>query len=324
MTRPRQVRLAELVASLSLATDLGLGQPEEHVLRQTVIATRLGALAGFSDEELASAFYVSLLAWVGCIADSHELAHWYGDDRQVRADSYLVDKSALPMMRFLLGHLATGGAPLRRVSMVGQFLAVGLRDSMNSFVAHCQTTGDIAQRLGIGAEVARALPQAFARWDGKGVPSGLRGEQIESTMRLVQIADDAEVFHRMGGTAAVSEMLQARRGTEFDPGLVDLCVQHAPEIFDDLDAVDAGHGHRRLRRTRPTARGCRAGRGADDLRRLRRPQVAVVRRTLACRRRVGGRGERAGRPRPGGRATRAQRRLRAPARRDRRLHRRVE
>jgi hypothetical protein len=30
------VRLAELVAALSMATDLGLGQPQEHVLRQTV------------------------------------------------------------------------------------------------------------------------------------------------------------------------------------------------------------------------------------------------------------------------------------------------
>ncbi len=39
------MRLAELVASLSLATDFGLGQPEEHVLRQTVIATRLAAAA---------------------------------------------------------------------------------------------------------------------------------------------------------------------------------------------------------------------------------------------------------------------------------------
>ena len=42
------VRLAELVASLSLATDLGLGQPQEHVLRQTVIATRLASVAGLT------------------------------------------------------------------------------------------------------------------------------------------------------------------------------------------------------------------------------------------------------------------------------------
>ena len=40
------VRLAELVAALSLATDIGLGQPQDHVLRQTVIARRLAASAG--------------------------------------------------------------------------------------------------------------------------------------------------------------------------------------------------------------------------------------------------------------------------------------
>src|SRR5260370_11110352 len=82
------VRLAELVVALSLATDLGLGQPQEHVLRQTVIARRLAAAAGLPDEQQAAVFYVSLLAWVGCVSDSHEMAAWFGDDRRFRADSY--------------------------------------------------------------------------------------------------------------------------------------------------------------------------------------------------------------------------------------------
>ena len=47
------VRLAELVASLSLATDLGLGQPQEHVLRQSVIARRLAAAARGDEHEAA-------------------------------------------------------------------------------------------------------------------------------------------------------------------------------------------------------------------------------------------------------------------------------
>jgi hypothetical protein len=47
------VRLAELVAALSLATDLCLGQPQEHVLRQTVIARRLAAAAGLLEEQQA-------------------------------------------------------------------------------------------------------------------------------------------------------------------------------------------------------------------------------------------------------------------------------
>ena len=93
------VRLAELVAALSLATDLGLGQPQEHIICQTLIATRVAELEGLSDEERAAIFYVSLLAWVGCVADSHEMGKWFGDDLAVRADSYLVDMTGLPMMR---------------------------------------------------------------------------------------------------------------------------------------------------------------------------------------------------------------------------------
>src|SRR5881398_2007616 len=99
---PSGVRLAELVASLSIATDLALGQPQEHILRQTVIATRLAAVADLSAEEQAAVYYVSLLAWVGCVADSHEMARWFGDDTQIRAASYEVNRAGLPMLRFLL------------------------------------------------------------------------------------------------------------------------------------------------------------------------------------------------------------------------------
>ena len=40
----RRVTLAELVATLSLVADLGMGRPMERVLRQTVVAMRLGAV----------------------------------------------------------------------------------------------------------------------------------------------------------------------------------------------------------------------------------------------------------------------------------------
>jgi HD-GYP domain-containing protein (c-di-GMP phosphodiesterase class II) len=235
----RGVRLAELVASLSLATDLGLGQPQEHVLRQTIIASRLATIAGCSDDERAATFYVSLLAWVGCVADSHELARWFGDDTQIRAASYEVDRAGLPMLRFLIGHVATDGSSFQRVSMIGRFLTGGLGDVMASMAGHCQTTSEIADRLGIGAEVRRALPQALERWDGKGGPSGLAGDQIERVMRVAQIANDVEVIDRLGGTTAAIEMLRDRRGHQFDPDLVDACVAHASEIFAGLDEIDA-------------------------------------------------------------------------------------
>jgi HD-GYP domain-containing protein (c-di-GMP phosphodiesterase class II) len=233
------VRLAELVAASSLATDLGLGVPQEHVLRQTVIATRLAVAAGLTDEEQAAAFYVSLLAWVGCVADSHEMARWFGDDRQIRVGSYDVDKIGAPMLRFMIGHVASGGPPLRRLTMIGRFLAGGLRDAMDSFVGHCQTTGEIADRLGLPPGVHGALAQAFERWDGKGTPAKLRGEQIQAVMRVVQVADDAELFHRLGGVAAALDILRERSGGEFDPNLVDICHAESAAIFGDLDVVDA-------------------------------------------------------------------------------------
>jgi len=39
-----RVRAAEVVGALSLATDLGTGQPLEHALRTAVLAVRLGEL----------------------------------------------------------------------------------------------------------------------------------------------------------------------------------------------------------------------------------------------------------------------------------------
>jgi hypothetical protein len=63
-----QVRLAELVAALSLGIDLGFGQPMEHVLRQCLIALRLAEGMGLDEEQRA------------CHSDAHEQAKWFGDD----------------------------------------------------------------------------------------------------------------------------------------------------------------------------------------------------------------------------------------------------
>ena len=233
------VRLAELVASLSLATDLGLGQPQEHVLRQTIIASRLASLARLTEVEQAATFYVSLLAWVGCVADSQELSRWFEDDTGLRAASFAVDRAGMPMLRFLIGNLASDGSPLDRLSTAGRFLTGGLGEVMRAMSTHCEATAHIADRLGLAESVRRALPQVLERWDGKGAPAGLRGDQLEPVMRVAQIANESEVFHRVGGVPGVVTMLSNRRGTQFDPRLVDLTVAHADELFARLDEIDA-------------------------------------------------------------------------------------
>ena len=82
------VRLAELVAALSLGIDLGFGQPMEHVLRQCLIALRLAERVGLDEEERAVVYYTALLINVGCHSDAHEQAKWFGDDIALKSTKY--------------------------------------------------------------------------------------------------------------------------------------------------------------------------------------------------------------------------------------------
>jgi hypothetical protein len=77
---------AELLAALSLAIDMGLGQPMEHMLRSSLIAARLADRLGLVEQQRGVVFYANLVAWIGCHADSHEVADWFGDDLAFRAD----------------------------------------------------------------------------------------------------------------------------------------------------------------------------------------------------------------------------------------------
>src|SRR5712691_2200964 len=85
------VRLAELLAILSLATDLGMGQPMEHVLRQCLISLRLAQYLGLDEADRVVVYYAALLAWVGCHVDAYEQANWFGDDMALKADFRRVD-----------------------------------------------------------------------------------------------------------------------------------------------------------------------------------------------------------------------------------------
>src|SRR4026209_227257 len=82
------VRLAELVAALSLGIDLGFGQPMEHILRQCLIALRLAERTGAGEEERAVVYYTALLVNVGCHTDAHEQAKWFGDDFRLKSTKF--------------------------------------------------------------------------------------------------------------------------------------------------------------------------------------------------------------------------------------------
>jgi len=109
----------------------------------------------------------------------------------VRADSYLVDLAGLPVMRFMIGHVATGSSPIRWLTMIGRFLAGGSKEVERSMAAHCEVSGELALRLGLGSDVREPLQQAFGRWDGKGSQHRLIDSGSPSASDLCALRDKA-------------------------------------------------------------------------------------------------------------------------------------
>ena len=102
--------------------------------------------------------------------------------------------------------------------------------------AHVLVEVSPAERFELGEGVCQPLQQVFARWDGKGVPDDLAGEAIELPMRLFHLADTVEVHHRTAGATAAIEVARAKRGTHFDPAVVDAFCPVAGDILGDPDA----------------------------------------------------------------------------------------
>lgn len=237
--RPTTPSLAELVSTLSIASDLGMGRPVERVLRQTVIAMRLADVAGVDPTVRAATYYTSLLTWVGCATDTSDLAVLFGEEEDLFADAHDGDLTPLAMGMFMVRHLGRGGPALRRVGMVGRFLATAGRSVQKVMEEHCLAAGDFADRLGLGDDVRTPLLQAFERWDGKGVPGKVGSEQVAPAIRLVRLADNVEAFHHAGGFEMAIAVARERRGTQFDPDLVDCFCDHADAILADVGRLSA-------------------------------------------------------------------------------------
>ena len=69
-----ELRLAEVMGALSIASDLGAGQAAETSLSSTILATRLGRLLGLSEQELSVIYYTCLLRYAGCTSTAVEQA----------------------------------------------------------------------------------------------------------------------------------------------------------------------------------------------------------------------------------------------------------
>lgn len=232
------LRKAELLAAISLAIDLGLGQPMEHMLRSSLIATRIAERMGLDAQQRATVYYANLVGWIGCHADSHELSALFGDDIAFRADTYGVDMAGLPFLRLMVSHVGRGLPGWERGIHSAAFLLSARNQVANLISSHCTSAGVLSDRIGLDRQVGKALAYIFERWDGRGMPSGARGDDIPLEIHIVHLSDVIEVHLRTGGLAQAVEVARSRRGTQFSPAVADVFVRDAAAIVEGLLEID--------------------------------------------------------------------------------------
>jgi HD-GYP domain-containing protein (c-di-GMP phosphodiesterase class II) len=233
------VRLSELVAALSLGIDLGFGQPMEHVLRQCLIALRIGERLDLSDEERAGLYYSALLVSVGCHTDAHEQARWFGDDIEMKTSKYEHEPFSVREAIGMVTLIGAGGGPLHRVRTGVDFMLNGRHEVDDMLACHARMARSLADQLGLNEPTLEYLSASYERWDGRGWPGEKAKDDIPIGSRVVQLADFVEVAHRTGGVDDAVALAKRRSGSQFDPELVDSFCIDAEKILHDLDEVAA-------------------------------------------------------------------------------------
>lgn len=231
------MRLAELVAALSLGIDLGFGQPMEHVLRQCLIALRLAERVGLDDDERATVYYTALLVNVGCHTDAYEQAKWFGDDIALKRSKYEYEPRSLGDAASMLRRIGSGGSPLDRFRTGLELATSGRKAVANMLIMHARLAGQLAQGLGLPDAVGDALASSYEQWDGRGSPGELSGDSISYASRISLLAEYVEVEHRTAGVEAAVTLAERRAGKMFDPALAACLRADAREIFDGIDGV---------------------------------------------------------------------------------------
>ena len=187
-------RFAEVIAVLSMATDLGLGLPLEHAVRACLLSVEIGRRAGMSPPELADVYYLTLLRMLGCTADSAGAAGFLGDEVAFSRDTQHLDYGdPAAFGRWVTESFAIGRPAAEREAMLGRLFSYTPQVRAANLAGHCEVAQMLAARLGFAGAVPEGLACVFERWDGTGAPNGVAGAGLPAGVRVMTLANEVEV-----------------------------------------------------------------------------------------------------------------------------------
>ncbi len=103
-------------------------------------------------------------------------------------------------------------------------------DEMSIIKKHSREGYEILQGIQFPWPIADIVLQHHERIDGSGYPNGLSGDRILLEAKIIAVADVVEAmatnrpYRPMLGMEKALEEIQSKKGTFFDPAIVDACV----------------------------------------------------------------------------------------------------
>lgn len=244
-TKPRdpdgtRLRLADILAALSVATDLGHGQAPETAMRVCVAATRLADRLGLGPKECGDVYFASLLRHIGCTAYAHEEAALFaGEEIAARAAVATADMAnPREAIGFTISKVGAHLGPMARAGAVVTSLVRTPRAINELAASNCEVGSMMARRLDLPDGVQTALNQVYERWDGKGWPHQLAGDRLCHAVRVTTVADVGIALTDAADMESAREVVAKRAGTMFDPEIANTFSRHCQSILEGLDDGD--------------------------------------------------------------------------------------
>ncbi len=165
----------------------------------------------------------------------YRMAEVIGDELALRAELAAVDLGQTSrvvgvVMRYIRQANA-GVSPLRLAGVIAQELVSFPKVMKQEYAGFCEVAQQLARRLGFEGNLITALGQTHERWDGKGMPAGLKGNNILRPVQLVSLAGDVTVFYRLEGIEAAMKMVRTRTGTSYPPEIAEIFLREGPDLL---------------------------------------------------------------------------------------------
>ncbi|HVR32825.1 MAG TPA: HD domain-containing phosphohydrolase [Acidimicrobiia bacterium] len=226
-----QVRAAEVIASMCLATDLGMGFPFEHGLHATLTTMRLCEALDVDEDTVSRTYYGCLLMYAGCTVDGVERSQVFGGSMTEHL-THRQFGSTVESLTGVVRALPSPGASLpRRAFQATTGLPRAARFRGGHFASLCEVAGMLAERLGVPQSVHEMFPFLTERWDGAGVLKRASGEEIPLPLRIIHVGRDATYQRLIGDDDYVRRVIGSRAGHAFDPEVAAVFLDNAADFL---------------------------------------------------------------------------------------------